>query len=120
MDKVCRQINDILVTVNNASQSIWIATSAGLVKAPMIEYTRGKDYVGKVRGLYGGAPKDFRQPSPALLEWLMPENYLTALAKMKLGKFGLVHVEMDLLLWIQLATSEDRERKKFRDCRTIS
>jgi hypothetical protein len=58
-------INDIIVTKNSEVETIWIATNAGLVKAndnlTKLEYWRGKDYAGKVRGLYGGAPKDWKE-----------------------------------------------------------
>ncbi|MDR1270822.1 MAG: hypothetical protein LBK82_15005, partial [Planctomycetaceae bacterium] len=83
-------INDILVTKNSASQSIWIATSAGIVKASndfsKLEYTRGRDYADKVYGLYGGAPKDFKKPLPAMLEQLMSEDHLTSLAEDEIGQ----------------------------------
>jgi frataxin-like iron-binding protein CyaY len=84
------QINDIIVTKNSVSQSIWIATSAGIVKASndfsKLEYTRGRDYADKVHRLYGGAPKDFKKPLPVVLDQLMPEDYLTSLAEDEIGQ----------------------------------
>ncbi|MDR1483312.1 MAG: hypothetical protein LBT09_00660, partial [Planctomycetaceae bacterium] len=84
------QINDIIVTKNTDSKSIWIATSAGLVKMSndfsKLEYTRGRDYAEKIRGLYGGTPKDFKQPTPVLLEGLVPEDYLTTLVEYEIGQ----------------------------------
>jgi hypothetical protein len=84
------QINGIIVTKNTDSKSIWIATSAGLVKMSndfsKLEYTRGRDYAEKIRGLYGGTPKDFKQPTPMLLEGLLPEDYLTTLVEDEIGQ----------------------------------
>ncbi|MDR2644167.1 MAG: hypothetical protein LBC74_15400 [Planctomycetaceae bacterium] len=78
-------INDIIVTKNLNEQTIWIATCAGLVKAnenlTKLEYWRGKDYADKVHGLYGGAPKDFKQVPKEIMNRLLPEDYLTCLAE---------------------------------------
>jgi ligand-binding sensor domain-containing protein len=83
-------INDIIVAQNSASQTIWIATSAGLVKADNdlknLEYQRGKDYAAKVHGLYGGAPKNFKAAPEALMKRLLPEDYLTALVEDGVGQ----------------------------------
>ncbi|MDR1054226.1 MAG: hypothetical protein LBL39_08620 [Planctomycetaceae bacterium] len=82
-------INDILVTKNSDVETIWIATNAGLVKAndslTNLEYWRGKDYADKVRGLYGGAPKDFEQAPKEIMDQLLPEDYLTCLAEDEQG-----------------------------------
>ncbi|MDR0522432.1 MAG: hypothetical protein LBH00_11355 [Planctomycetaceae bacterium] len=47
---------------------VWIATSAGLAESDKmlqkIRFVRGKDYADKVRGLYGGAPKDWKECTP--------------------------------------------------------
>jgi hypothetical protein len=84
------QINDIIVTKNTASKSIFIATSAGLVRASndfsKLEYTRGRDYADKVRGLYGGAPKDFKQPATAILDQLVPNDHLTTVVEDLVGQ----------------------------------
>jgi hypothetical protein len=84
-------INDILVTKNNpdGKNFIWIATSTGLVKMSndfsKLEFTRGKDYVDKVKGLYGGTPKNFIPASKKILNQLLPEDYVTSLAEDKRG-----------------------------------
>ncbi|MDR2642733.1 MAG: hypothetical protein LBC74_08055, partial [Planctomycetaceae bacterium] len=79
------QINDIIVTKNIESQTIWIATSAGLVKSnddfTKLEYWRGKDYANKLHGLYGGVPKGFKIAPKEILDKLLPEDYLTCLAE---------------------------------------
>ncbi|MDR1485472.1 MAG: hypothetical protein LBT09_11695 [Planctomycetaceae bacterium] len=85
------QINDILVAQNDpdGKSFIWIATSAGLAKAnndfSKIEYWRGRNYADKVRGLYGGAPKDFKQAPKEIMDQLLPEDYLTCLAEDEQG-----------------------------------
>ncbi|MDR1923340.1 MAG: hypothetical protein LBQ66_03105, partial [Planctomycetaceae bacterium] len=83
-------INDIIVAQNSASQTIWIATSAGLVKADNdlknLEYQRGRDYAAKVHGLYGGAPKNFKAAPEVLMKRLLPEDYLTALVEDGVGQ----------------------------------
>ncbi|MDR1291037.1 MAG: hypothetical protein LBK06_07545, partial [Planctomycetaceae bacterium] len=82
------QINDIIVTKNTVDkeQQIWIATSAGLARSnntfTQLRYWRGKDYADKIRGLYGGAPKDFKQASPEIFDkQLLPEDHITSLAE---------------------------------------
>jgi hypothetical protein len=76
-------INDILVTKNSDVETIWIATNAGLVKAndslKQLEYWRGKDYADKVRGLYGGAPKDWKEAPKEIMNQLLSEDHLTCL-----------------------------------------
>ncbi|MDR2344510.1 MAG: hypothetical protein LBE18_00435, partial [Planctomycetaceae bacterium] len=82
-------INDIIVTKNSETQSIWIAANTGLVKSndtlTKFEYWRGKDYVNKIHGLYGGAPKDFKQAPKEVFDQLLPEDHLTCLAEDELG-----------------------------------
>ncbi|MDR1477674.1 MAG: hypothetical protein LBJ00_01900, partial [Planctomycetaceae bacterium] len=82
-------INDIIVTKNSTEQTIWIATNAGLVKSneslTKLEYWRGKDYAAKVRGLYGGAPKDWKEAPKEILSLLLPEDHLTCLAEDEQG-----------------------------------
>ncbi|MDR2439969.1 MAG: hypothetical protein LBE12_11440, partial [Planctomycetaceae bacterium] len=46
-----------------------------------IEYWRGKDYDDKVKGLYGGAPKDWKPAPKEIIDQLLPEDYLTCLAE---------------------------------------
>ena len=76
------QINQILVACDG---NIWIATPTGLVKSndkltPM-RYIRGKNYADKVRGLYGGAPKDWKECTEEIREQLLPEDYVTCLSE---------------------------------------
>jgi hypothetical protein len=82
-------INDIIVTKNSTEQTIWIATNAGLVKSneslTKLEYWRGKDYAAKVRGLYGGTPKDWKEAPKEILSLLLPEDHLTCLAEDEQG-----------------------------------
>jgi hypothetical protein len=82
-------INDIIVTKNIEAETIWIATNAGLVKSndtfTKLEYWRGKDYVDKVRGLYGGAPKDWQPAPKEIMDQILPEDYLTCLAEDEQG-----------------------------------
>ncbi|MDR1479080.1 MAG: hypothetical protein LBJ00_09070, partial [Planctomycetaceae bacterium] len=82
-------INDIIVTKNSTEQTIWIATNAGLVKAneslTKLEYWRGKDYAAKVCGLYGGAPKDWKEAPKEVMNQLLPEDHLTCLAEDEQG-----------------------------------
>jgi ligand-binding sensor domain-containing protein len=86
-------INDILVAQNapdSKSQGIWIATSTGLIKTnndlTKFEFWRGKDYVDKVRGLWGGVPKDFKPALKEVMDQLLPEDYLTALVEDGVGQ----------------------------------
>jgi hypothetical protein len=82
-------INDIIVTKNLEAETIWIATNAGLVKSndtfTKLEYWRGKDYVDKVKGLYGGSPKDWKPASKEVMDQILPEDYLTCLAEDEQG-----------------------------------
>ncbi|MDR0703743.1 MAG: hypothetical protein LBF88_02025 [Planctomycetaceae bacterium] len=83
------QINDIIVTKNSEVETIWVATSAGLAKVnsdfKTIEYWRGKNYFDKVKGLYGGVPKDVKQAPKEVIDQLLPEDYLTCLAEDEQG-----------------------------------
>jgi streptogramin lyase len=85
-------INDILIAQNAPDEKlggVWIATSTGLIKAnndlTKFEFWRGKDYVDKVRGLWGGAPKDFKPAPKEVMDQLLPEDYLTCLAEDEQG-----------------------------------
>ncbi|MDR2641249.1 MAG: hypothetical protein LBC74_00480 [Planctomycetaceae bacterium] len=82
-------INDIIVTKNSEVETIWIATNAGLVKLnndfSKLDFWRGKDYADKVRGLYGGSPKDWKQVPKEIMDQLLPEDYLTCLAEDEQG-----------------------------------
>ncbi len=76
------QINQILVA---RDETIWIATPTGLVKSDKnlskMQYVRGRDYADKVRGLWGGAPKEWKECPKDIMEQLLPEDYITCLAE---------------------------------------
>ncbi|MDR3108438.1 MAG: hypothetical protein LBU65_01950, partial [Planctomycetaceae bacterium] len=84
------QINQIIVAGDN---KIWIATPTGLVRSDSslktLYYVRGKDYADKVRGLYGGAPKDWKECSNEVKEYLLPEDYITCVAEDATGTIWL-------------------------------
>ncbi|MDR1271113.1 MAG: hypothetical protein LBK82_16490, partial [Planctomycetaceae bacterium] len=85
------QINDVILDRGN---DIRIATSAGMVRfvlggktdflkpdyTPQLAYVRGRNYADKVRGLFGGAPKDWKECSKEEKAKLLPEDYVTTLA----------------------------------------
>ena len=75
-------INDILVA---KSGTIYAATTLGLAeskdRAQSWHYWRGLDYADKVKGLYGGPPKDWQEQPGA---WLA-EDYITCLAEAPSG-----------------------------------
>jgi hypothetical protein len=52
-------------------------------------YVRGKDYADKVRGLYGGAPKDWKECPNEVKEYLLPEDYITCIAEDATGTIWL-------------------------------
>lgn len=76
------QINQIIVAKD---ETIWIATPTGLVKSDKnlskMQYVRGRDYADKVRGLYGGAPKEWKECPKEIMEQLLPEDYITCLSE---------------------------------------
>ena len=71
-------INDIVVGRDGA---VYVATTLGLAQSrdagQTWKYWRGADYADKVRGLYGGPPKDWKEEAGA---WLR-EDYITCLAE---------------------------------------
>ena len=71
-------INDLLVT---KSGTLYAATTLGLAESKDQGHTwlywRGQDYAAKVKGLYGGPPKDWQEEEGA---WLA-EDYITCLAE---------------------------------------
>jgi XTP/dITP diphosphohydrolase len=77
-------INQIIVS-QNTGNTIWIATSAGLVmstpKLDGMSFVRGRDYADKVRGLYGGVPRGWQECSKEVMDRLLPEDYITCLAE---------------------------------------
>jgi len=74
-------INHILVASNGI---IYAASTAGLAwsldDGRTWRYWRGQDFADKVRGLYGGPPKDWMPPTKDQLARLLPEDYITTLA----------------------------------------
>lgn len=76
------QINQILVA---RDETIWIATPTGLVKSnatlTKLSFVRGRNYAAKVKGLYGGAPKGWKECPKEELEQLLPEDYITCLTE---------------------------------------
>ncbi|MDR1484382.1 MAG: hypothetical protein LBT09_06125 [Planctomycetaceae bacterium] len=85
------QINDLLI---DRGGDLRIATSAGIARLvlggkpeflkeiyiPRISFIRGRNYADKVRGLWGGTPKDWKECSKEESEKLLPEDYITTLA----------------------------------------
>jgi hypothetical protein len=84
------QINQVIVA---SDSKIWIATPTGLVRSDSslktLYYVRGKDYADKVRGLYGGAPKDWKECPNEVKEYLLPEDYITCVAEDATGTIWL-------------------------------
>lgn len=71
-------INEVLVA---KSGTVYAATTTGLAashdQGRTWQYWRGADYADKVKGLYGGPPKDWQEQKGA---WLA-EDYITCLAE---------------------------------------
>ena len=71
-------INSMLVAKDG---TVYAATTTGLAyshdKGKTWHYWRGRDYADKVRGLYGGPPKKWREEPGAILA----EDYVTCLAE---------------------------------------
>ncbi|MDR3109781.1 MAG: hypothetical protein LBU65_08850 [Planctomycetaceae bacterium] len=84
------QINQIIVAGDG---NIWVATPTGLVRSngalTKLQYVRGRDYADKVRGLYGGAPKDWKECPNEVKEYLLPEDYITCVAEDATGTIWL-------------------------------
>jgi len=96
-------INDILVTYPASSllttnpsplATVYTATDAGLAwskdRGATWKYVRGKDYADKVRGLYGGPPKNWTETAGAALA----EDYCTCLAEGSDGRICVGHRQM--------------------------
>ena len=75
-------INDVLVARDG---TVWVATVAGLTwsrdDGKTWQFLRGRNYVDRVKGFFGGLPKDWKVPSKDVLANLMPEDYVTCLAE---------------------------------------
>ncbi|MCX7049882.1 MAG: hypothetical protein NTX50_30920, partial [Candidatus Sumerlaeota bacterium] len=80
-------INQILVASDGV---IWVGTTCGLAWSEdggdRFRYLRGKDYAAKIKGLYGGAPKEWKEASKSITDRLLPEDYITCLAEDDEGK----------------------------------
>ena len=75
-------INQILIA---GGGTIYVATNAGLAwsknDGATWNYLRGQDYADKVRGLYGGAPEDWKEVPMEDRILLLPEDHITCLAE---------------------------------------
>ncbi|MCX7046924.1 MAG: hypothetical protein NTX50_15730, partial [Candidatus Sumerlaeota bacterium] len=80
-------INQILVASYGV---IWVATTCGMAWSEDLGKTftfrRGKDYAAKIKGLYGGAPKGWKEAPKSIMDRLLPEDYITCLAEDAEGK----------------------------------
>jgi hypothetical protein len=74
-------INQIVVGNDG---TVWATTTTGLAwsrdAGKSWRFVRGKDYSGKVKGIYGGAPKGWTTAPKEIAEQLLPEDYVTCLA----------------------------------------
>ena len=81
-------INDVLVARDGA---IYVATTTGLAWSrdggQNWKYVRGRDYAEKVRGLYGGAPANWKEQAGAILA----EDYVSCLAEDEKGRLWIGH-----------------------------
>jgi len=82
-------INDVLVSRSGA---VFVATTCGLAaskdRGKSWAFIRGKDWGAKVKGLYGGPPRGWREgPAPLLLT----EDYCTRLAEDDSGLLWIGH-----------------------------
>jgi frataxin-like iron-binding protein CyaY len=75
-------INALLVGQNG---TIYAGTTAGLAwskdKGKTWGYLRGRDYDDKVKGRWGGAPAGWKDAPKAVMDTLLPEDYVTCLAE---------------------------------------
>ncbi|MCX7048552.1 MAG: hypothetical protein NTX50_24085 [Candidatus Sumerlaeota bacterium] len=75
-------INQILVASDSV---IWVGTTCGLAWSEdggkNFTFRRGKDYTAKIKGLYGGAPKGWKEAPKSIMDRLLPEDYITCLAE---------------------------------------
>jgi len=122
-------INDLLVGRNG---TIWVATTTGLArsldKGSTWQYMRGADYTDKACRFYGiPEPKDW----PAKwkeAEALLTEDYVTRLARMRMGIFGLGFGNLGAHFWtveskgffIAAGRLIITVRRRHRGCRTVT
>ncbi|MDR1382808.1 MAG: hypothetical protein LBJ67_03020, partial [Planctomycetaceae bacterium] len=75
-------VNHVLIASDN---TIYAATNAGIVWSKnggaTWQYLRGLNYADKVKGLYGGAPKEWQEVSAQEMAQLLPEDHITCLAE---------------------------------------
>ena len=85
-------INDILVSRDG---SIWIGTTTGLAfsnnRGKSFSYLRGRDWIEKVKGLYGGSPKGWKQPEEDERAFELTEDYVTCLGQDTSGLLWIGH-----------------------------
>lgn len=75
-------INGLLVARKG---HVYAATSAGLGlskdRGKTWTHLRGRDYVAKVKGHWGGPPQSWREPPKEVMDTLLPEDYVTCVAE---------------------------------------
>jgi len=90
-------INDLLVMRDG---SVWAATCAGLAwsldDGKTWQFLRGRNYADRVKGMFGGAPKNWKPATKAEQAKLLPEDYVTSLAEAADGTLWLGFREQGL------------------------
>ena len=85
-----RLINDLLV---GRDGTLYAATVAGLARSTNRGatwlYTRGRNFPDKMKGRLGGPPPGWKVPGKAVLDALLPEEYITCLAEDEAGRIWL-------------------------------
>ena len=80
-------MNDVLVAKDN---TVYVATTLGLAKSPdrgkSWSYVRGRDFADKVRGRATPPPRSWREPDKAVMDQLLPEDFVTCLAEDDAGR----------------------------------
>ena len=90
-------INDLLVMRDG---TVWAATCAGLAwsldDGKSWQFLRGRNYADRVKGMFGGAPKNWKPATKAEQARLLPEDYVTSLAEAADGTLWLGFREQGL------------------------
>src|SRR5690606_26142115 len=55
------------------------------------DYVRGLDWVAKVKGRYGGPPKEWNDSTRETASWTLPEDYVNCLSEMRDGSLWTGH-----------------------------
>ena len=83
-------VNDLLVT---STGSVYVATTRGLAVSKdagkSFTYLRGREYAARVKGRWGGAPKNWKEIPKEQKSVLLPEDYVTCLAEDAAGRIWL-------------------------------